>query len=442
MKGIKRYYILFITTVLAVVACQQKEMKLPSLKETYGKEDKKPFGGYVAFQQVKEIFADNYIQSTYEPFTDTWNGNFKTDDEKQSLYILITKDLFLSDTDAEEIAEYVKGGNDMFISADFIDVDLLTEVGFNTEREDEVKSEINGIMRTTSAKISNIASGDSMNYKFYYFPLQNYFTGFDFEYTRPLGWNENGRPNFIVMFIGSGRLYLHAAPRTFSNYFLLTQQNHKYLEQILGYVRKEPKYVYWDEYYKYHALSHRKERNNTGSSGNGSGGGSGSGRSSRSEKGGGKDAEKKNSFSSFNVINEHEELKWAFWLGIISLLLFALFNMKRKQRIVPKADPNVNTTVAFTETVGRLYLQKKNNKNISDKMITYLFEHIRKHYFLSTTNLGYDFNIALSRKSGIPIEQIETLFHTVSSVQSSKTVEDFQLLSLNEQVQNFYKIKN
>ncbi|MFN8247216.1 MAG: hypothetical protein U0T56_12660 [Ferruginibacter sp.] len=38
--------------------------------------------------------------------------------------------------------------------------------------------------------------------------------------------------------------------------------------------------------------------------------------------------------------------------------------------------------MAFTETIARLYLQKKDNKNIADKMIMYFNEFIRTHYFL------------------------------------------------------------
>ena len=64
-------------------------------------------------------------------------------------------------------------------------------------------------------------------------------------------------------------------------------------------------------------------------------------------------------FSSLSVIRQHPPLLWAFWLGIVGLLLFIFFNVKRKQRIINVVKPNVNTTVNFTETVGRLVSSEK-----------------------------------------------------------------------------------
>ncbi|MEO5647529.1 MAG: DUF4350 domain-containing protein [Chitinophagaceae bacterium] len=357
----------------------------------------------------------------YEAF-DVDNVLMASDRTAYSLYILVAKDLHMTYYEAEAMLGYVKAGNDLVLSADYIDPNLLGKFECNTERVEEITSELKGFMTDTKVKLFSF-SGDTSSFGYYYYPSLNFFSGYDFDKTTVLGWNEQSKPNFVVMQIGKGRVYMHAAPRTFGNYFLLKNENHAYLEKMLGYVRPDPKYVYWDEYYKFQRLSSRKRQN---SSGNGSG----------------SNDNKDDEFSSFKVINQHESLKWAFWLSLLLLLLFALFNMKRRQRIVPQIKANENTTVAFTETIGRLYLQKKNNKNISEKMITYFYEHLRKQYFLSTTQLNNDFTTTLAKKSGVGIGQIETLFRTISSVQSSANVEDFQLLSLNEQIQNFYKNKN
>ena len=88
---------------------------------------------------------------------------------------------------------------------------------------------------------------------------------------------------------------------------------------------------------------------------------------------------------------KHPPLAFAFWLSLILLLLYILFGGKRVQRIIEQLKPNENTTVTFTETIGRLYLQKKDNKNIADKMITYFNEYIRNTYFLNTNLVNDDF---------------------------------------------------
>jgi len=126
---------------------------------------------------------------------------------------------------------------------------------------------------------------------------------------------------------------------------------------------------------------------------------------------------------------------------LISLLLYILFGGKYLQRVIAQRKPNENTTVTFTETIGRLYLQHRDNKNIADKMITYFNEYIRNTYFLNTNHFNDDFVTVLSRKSGLPKEQVDTLYRSIIATQGTASVTDYQLLSLHEQIQNFYKNK-
>jgi hypothetical protein len=129
----------------------------------------------------------------------------------------------------------------------------------------------------------------------------------------------------------------------------------------------------------------------------------------------------------------------AFWLLLLLLLLYILFGGKRRQRIIEKTKPNENTTVTFTETIGRLYLQKKDNKNIAEKSCTYFTEYIRNNYFLSSNTINDDFITSLSRKSGVERQKVESLYRAIEHVHNNVIVDDYQLLSLNEQIQNFYK---
>ena len=149
-----------------------------------------------------------------------------------------------------------------------------------------------------------------------------------------------------------------------------------------------------------------------------------------------------NNRSSLDVLLGFPSLAAAFWLSLILLLVFLLFGSKRRQGIIEVIKPNENATVTFTETIGRLYLQKKDNKNIAGKMITYFNEYIRNTYFLNTNIINDDFITTLSRKSGVQHERVDILFRTINHTHASTVVDDYQLLSLNEQIQNFYKTRN
>jgi hypothetical protein len=285
--------------------CRQQKTPLPSLNETYNKEDKKPFGAYVAYNYFEKIFEDRYIESNDIAFNRMWNDiKNESGGTDYNLYILITRNLSVSSTEAIAMADFVKEGNDLFIAADYIDMQLQAQVDFLTQRNDEIEKELRGFMHSTSIKMDFGKDFKAPAFSYYYYQFLNYLDNYDSAQTRVLGVNEKGKPNYIVRFIGKGRLYLHAAPRAFSNYFLLTSNNHHYLENALSYLRTEPKKIYWDDYYSGQNFS-RKKVSQSGSS-------------------------NKNEFSSLKVIRQNPPLLWAFWLSIIALLLYVLLNVKRK----------------------------------------------------------------------------------------------------------------
>ena len=403
---------MFASVGAFVISCKQPRRVLPPLKETFRKSDKQPFGGYIAYKGFRNLFKDRYIETVTEPFDQEWN-NIKdySDNKKYSLYFLITKNLVLNYSEVNAFMDYVKAGNDLFISADYVDTRLLENINCNNERMSEIADETKGLMRQT--KVSMFFGDDfkAPAYGYYYYPFLNSLSSFDTAFARVLGVNENNNPDYIILFSGKGRIYLHVAPRAFSNYFLLSGDNYKYLENVISYLRSDPKNIYWDEYYKNTNASRRKNNK----------------------------AQDDDSFSSLSVVRQHPPLLWAFWLGIMGLLFFILFNMKRKQRIIDAVKPNVNTTVNFTETIGRLYLQKKNNNHIAEKMITYFYEHIRNKYFISTSAINGEFINSLAGKSGMSIEAMRQLFALIERVRSGEDVDDVTLIQLNNEMENFYK---
>jgi hypothetical protein len=395
-------------------ACYQGKHVLPSLNETYRKSDKQPFGSFIAYEEFKHLFNDRYIETVTDPFDEEWN-NIKdySDDNKYSLYFLVAKNLVLNDNEVKAFMEYVNAGNDLFISADYIDSRLLENINCNTERSGEILDESKGLMHQTNVSMYFDNDFKSPKYQYYYFPFLNTISNYDTAFARVLGENEINQPNYVILFSGKGRIYLHVAPRIFSNYFLLSGNNHLYLENVISYLRSDPKNIYWDEYYKNTSPGRKKNKRN-------------------------KDDD---NFSSLSVINQNPSLRWAFWLVVAGLILYLLFNIKRKQRVINIIKPNANTTVNFTETVGRLYLQKQDNKHIAEKMITYFYEHIRNNYFISTAIINDEFINALSGKSGASKETTGRLCKLIEQTQSSEELDDEDLLKLNAQIENFYKNK-
>ncbi len=377
------------------------------MKESYGQNEKLPFGAYVTYHRISQIFSDYRILQFDQPF-DSLNSYVNTDLQKgYSLYFLITKSLLLNSADVTGLLDYVKSGNDLFLSTDFIDQKLTRQLKINIDRNAETLSRVNGLMKDSWVSMDYGLKIRGARYGYFYYPFLNYFTDYPQDYSRLLGVNENNQPNFILFFLGKGRLYLHLAPKAFSNYFLLTKKNNQYLEDVFSYLQLSPKRVFWDDYYN-HLSAHRIS--STG---------------------------KNNNFSSLQVIMQHPGLRWSFWIILTMIVLYILTQMKRKQKMIPIINTPVNATGDFVQSISRLYYQNKNNKQIAEKMIGYFYESLRNKYFINIPAHDERFLQQLLEKSEGSSEDMNTLVGLIEMIHAQEKISDEELTELNKQIEKF-----
>lgn len=401
MKKSFAYYLLFFLCIIFLHACKQRGSELPSLKETYSKTDKNPFGTYVFFKQATQMFKNNDIRIR----KDKLQTNLYHFDDTGALYINISKNYFIGEEGIIAAKEFVSKGNSMFIASENIDSSFLNTLGVSLVADLYAKFMQN--MQYTAVQLNAVFFKDTTRYSYYYLPFSNHFTKIADSSVKILGRDANGNPNFVLKFYGKGRFYIHCDPRAFSNYFLLQKNNYKYLELALAFVPEEPEHVIWDNYYNKIKTAAAAE----------------------------------NSKSGLAVLLMYPAMAWGFGLLVLLLLLYLFFGSKRQQRIIAPLPANVNTSVTFADTISRLYLQQKDNKRIAEKMITYFFEHIRTHYFINTSQINEQFIATLSRKTNRTFEDTEKLFHNIRTVQDLEKISDQQLLLLNQQIELFNKNK-
>lgn len=392
---------------LVLNSCSGNKEPGKDLRETYLPNDKRPFGGYVARSILQNSFPENYIQHTkYSAYTDMLSIS-----DTGALYCVISKNFYADSVDADAILNYVYNGNTFFLSSSNIDSNFLNRLYCKTTNAGMLNLLLNPGLGYDSVRLIPQVNRAGERFSYYYLPFNAVFSEINDTYCRILGYNGKGDPNCIMFYWGKGRMLLHTDARAFSNYFLLTGNNYLYMQQLMQLLNARPENIYWNEFYaKRNRAGSNNDSNNQG-------------------------------FSSFSEIMKYPPLASAFWLVLALLILYILFSGKRKQRIIRQLKPNVNSSVAFTETIARLYLQQKDNKNLSDKMITYFNEHIRSHYFLTGTPGSEDFINSLSRKSGVSLEKTTALYKAIETVSDKTEVDDFELLTLNEQIQQFYKIR-
>jgi hypothetical protein len=207
------------------------------------------------------------------------------------------------------------------------------------------------------------------------------------------------RPVYIKVPIGKGNIYLHSYPFAFSNYYLIKDTTRDYAEKCLSYLPKGD--ILWDEHYK-------------------------------------TDPQYRH-ISTMSFILTSDPLRWAYYTGAVFLIIFVLFSIKRRQRIIPVVAPFRNSTLEFTETVGRLYFNRGDHKNIAEKKIRHLLEYIRSRYYVDTQELDEDFITKLSAKSGLEHDRIKYMTEVIRSMLKKKSIADPELIQLNELIEYFKK---
>lgn len=375
--------------LLGVIFLEMIRPQPVNWRESYTASDKIPLGCFVFFEEAPSFF--NTIESvTRDPFEFLSSENL----EENSTYFFVNPEVFFDKRQSEKLLDYVSEGNTVFISSrniagDFID--SLKVKGFVNYkiREEKIYPEF-----YNSSLISDSLFGfDQAVYK-------AWFSEIDTLKTTALGYYNDKNSttkslNYISVEFGKGTVLLHTLPEAFTNYYLL-RNNEQYAANVISYIDSET--VYWDEYLK---------------------------------------SGKQVVTSPMRFVLSQEALIWAYYLLLLGLLIFVLFQGKRRQRTIPVIKPLRNSSVEFTQTIGNLYFQHSDYSNIIAKKITYFLERIRSRFYLDTQNLSEDFIKQLSVKSGNSEEKTRNLIHYIKHLKGKPTHNEQDLMKLNKITDEF-----
>lgn len=390
MKGLKLYLVISAIFVVAYVVAQYYKPKPTDWTPTYLKNDRIPFGLYILSKEIGSLFPNTVVRSTREPVYNT----LKSVSYQNSNYLLIAGSLKLDKLDYREMVIYLRNGNDVFIATFDLGKVLREKLKIKT-------NVVYGIGDKKSIPINFIdpVLKRPQPYEFDKSLGDQYFSAFDSSRVTILGTNKKGQANFIRYSYGKGNLYILPNPQLLTNYSLINSEGADYASKALSYLHPRSTLI-WDEGYT---------RGNTDDA------------------------------SLLRVIFKNDKLRWAYYTALISLLIFVLFEIKRRQRIIPVINPLKNSSVDFIKVVGSLYYEQRNNTDISQKRINYFLEFIRNNYRLKTQVLDEEFVTNLSHKTGLPDEVIRELVELMKGITLARKVTDQQLISLNRSIEQFYK---
>lgn len=361
---------------------------------TFHHEDKNPYGAY-AFSQLFSTVTNSSVKNSYQTLyelKDTLTAN-------ENIFILSST--FSPDKlDTEVLLKHIENGGYAFISANNFYGRLADTLGITVS--DSFFHGGSEFILADSTKIHFVNPAIDSAKQFYYKRgnAHNYFSYIDSVEASVISRNDFGKAVAVRINRGKGAIILNCTPMAFTNIHLLDSGNHEFASASLSYLPQ--KETYWTEYYHVGRME---------------------------------------ASSPLRFILRTEPLRWAYYLTIISILLFMIFESKRKQRIIPIITPLANTTLEFVGTIGNLYYQRSDHKNIAEKKIQFFLEQVYSQFHINGKINSEEFSMLLARKSGASEQTVRDLVKTINQISEKERISASELTYLNELIEKFHQKK-
>ncbi len=350
-KTFKLYGLIFIIVMVVLALLELSKSEVTDWRKNFDVNEKSPFGLYIFSKEANHLLNEKVKRTDLSPY-----DFYKTQKLKPHNILIIESKL---DSESwNKILQNVEKGSDAMVIAGSFSADIADSLAFTTTT---ISFEDSNLLLLTdtkfardSLKIDKLPSGK----------------GFDLimEKDEILGKeiSDLKMANFIKVNHGKGHLYLHLEPLMLTNYYLLKPGNEKYVQDVFSYL-PDRETVWFSGANKNVAESR----------------------------------------SPLRFILANPGLRYAWWLLLGGLLLFIIFNAKRKQRIVPILEPKKNKSVEFVKSIGNLYLQEGDFHDMMAKKAQYFLNRVRMHLMIDTKDLDEKFIQLLHLKTGKSVEKIK-----------------------------------
>ena len=358
---------------------------------TFAHGDKNPYGAFAFSNLLPGLFPDRNISHSYKTLYEIKDSLSGVEN-----IVIVSSNFSADEEDSKTLLQHVEKGGSVLISAENFWGHFSDSLSLETYDYFFKSGDVFGKSDTSYLKFSNFQLDTLDEFHYRRDNIHNYFSQFDTTKTTVIAKNDYGYPVTIRMKIGKGNLILNSTPLIFSNIYLLSSNNHSFVSKTLSYLPAQD--VVWTEYYHLGRME---------------------------------------ATTPLRFILTNEPLRWAYYIAITSILLFMLFEMKRKQRIIPILKPLANTTLEFVGTIGNLYYQSGEHKNIAEKKIHFFLDQLRSKYWLSTTHLDDTFVSIASKKTGRKEEEVQLLVNLINSIRSKEKISEGELIDLNTRMEKF-----
>jgi hypothetical protein len=388
-----RKYIFFLVLLFGGYLAVQLTAKKPhdwylSLDYT----SKEPYGTAALNELLPSVFSS--VRITGKTFYELRDSLKPTDN-----VLVLAKEFNPGKEDIGAVLAMAERGNNIFLSAETFGQKLKDTLHFDTNYNFfgmGTFRESDSLYVTFNHKLKVNVPDDDSSEKYYFRTInqQNYFSEFATDSASVFTINANEEVSTLRMPYGKGQIFISTIPAVFTNIYALGPSQ-KFASTLLSAMPNGR--LIWFESYQ---VGHRELA------------------------------------TPLRYILTTEPLAWAYYLCVFSSLVFILFEARRKQRAIPIIKPLTNASLEFAGTIGTLYFQRGDHKNIAEKRIHFFYDYVRTHFFLSGREI--DFVEKLSLKALKPLVEVEALVNSIIACQQANSISVSQLTDLNKKIEAFY----
>lgn len=395
--------------------------------ETYQDTDwaKNPYDQQIFRKMLPDLFPKNIVTYGRDREPLFYHFNFDRDElynygefDDTTYFSKVPKELsliynkggtYINRQDQKTILLAAKIGNEVFLSTEDFDEIFKYNLNIRTDSVD-LDGDDNAIARFADEK-------KFKKHGFFYYKPNAIRIAFSEdcidEKTKVIVKTKAGSPIIIEKKYGSGKVILCSAPRLFTDYNMLRSNNRFLISGTISHM-KERNVYYTNSFNRktYSSYGSTPDYNDS-------------------------PRDKKPPLDKMKFINENPSLKWAFYMAIISVIMFIYFLTKRTQRPIPILRKMKNSTVEYILMMSDLYFYKGNHKNIAMKKINYFADYVRTILYINIFNADEKTILKLKDKTGVDEGLIDSIFYRINQIRAQEKVTQQELMDLNKEIEEF-----
>jgi len=395
------YLSLLVALVLVLFFSKNKQY---DWSVTLAHEDKNPYGTYALHALLPSLFPGRIKlgNKTFYELKDSLSPH-------DGALFLATS--FNPDReDARGMLEFVARGGHLFVATDHVQGLLADTLGLRTRDVffSERSSLTDHLPDSAAVQITNPHLDTTQRYYFKRANVANFFSPADTsDHKHPpvvaavVAKNDRNLPVAIKVSWGTGYFLFCSTPLAFTNIYLLNRNNNKLASSLL--TNLPVRQLYWTEYYQRGRLE---------------------------------------ATTPLRFILITPPLRWAYYLTAVAILLFVVFEAKRRQRPIPVVTPLANTTLEFVSTVSNLFYERSDHKGIATKKIAFFLDAVRDRLNFHVPLHAPDFVSGLAKKAGVDEANVRKLVQAFEHIGARNEIDADELIQLNHLIKTFWNTKS